>query len=49
MGDLLSQSRNYGGFGLGTPQTSVAFLTVIIGLVAWVTFEGERQRERSPA
>lgn len=49
LGDLLSQSRNYGGFGLGTPQTSVAFLTVIIGLVAWVTFEGERQRERSPA
>jgi uncharacterized membrane-anchored protein len=49
LGDLLSQSRNYGGFGLGTTQTSLAFLTVIIALVAWVTFEGERQRERSPA
>jgi uncharacterized membrane-anchored protein len=49
LGDLLSQSRNYGGFGLGPSQTSLAFLTVIIALVAWVTFEGERRRERGPA
>src|SRR6266478_1842101 len=40
LGDLLSQSRNYGGVGLGTIHTSLAFLTVIIALVAWVTFEG---------
>ena len=42
LGDLLSQSRNYGGVGLGTIYTSLAFLTVIVVLVAWVTFEGER-------
>src|SRR5262249_48989530 len=41
LGDLLSQSRDYGGMGLGTIQTSIAFLTVIVGLVAWVTFEGD--------
>ena len=42
LGDLLSQSRTYGGAGFGTIYTSLAFLTVIIALVAWVTFEGER-------
>jgi uncharacterized membrane-anchored protein len=42
LGDLLSQSRNYGGAGLGTIYTSLAFLTVIVALVAWVSFEGER-------
>ncbi|WP_407181778.1 hypothetical protein [Bradyrhizobium sp. STM 3562] len=42
LGDLLSQSRHYGGVGLGTVHTSLAFLTIIIALVAWVTFEGER-------
>lgn len=42
LGDLLSQSRNYGGVGLGTIYTSIGFLTVIVALVAWVTFEGER-------
>jgi uncharacterized membrane-anchored protein len=42
LGDLLSQSRHYGGAGLGTTHTSLAFLTVIIVLVAWVTFEGDR-------
>src|SRR5579864_143184 len=42
LGDLLSQSRHYGGVGLGTIYTSLAFLTVIVALVAWVTFEGER-------
>jgi uncharacterized membrane-anchored protein len=41
LGDLLSQSRNYGGAGLGTIYTSLAFLTVIVALVAWVSFEGE--------
>jgi uncharacterized membrane-anchored protein len=42
LGDLLSQSRNYGGIGFGTIYTSIAFLTVIVALVTWVTFEGER-------
>ncbi|MEH2564840.1 putative membrane-anchored protein [Bradyrhizobium sp. AZCC 2289] len=42
LGDLLSQSRGYGGVGLGTIYTSIAFLTVIIALVIWLTFEGDR-------
>ena len=49
LGDLLSQSRDYGGIGLGTVQTSIAFLTVIVGLVAWVTFEGDSTRRADPA
>jgi uncharacterized membrane-anchored protein len=48
LGDLLSQSRTYGGLGLGTIYTSLAFLTVIVALVAWVTFEGDRVRARRP-
>lgn len=47
LGDLLSQSRDYGGLGLGTIQTSIVFLTVIVGLVAWVTFEGDGARRRT--
>jgi uncharacterized membrane-anchored protein len=35
--------------GLGTIYTSLAFLTVIVALVAWVTFEGERARKADPA
>jgi len=34
LGDLLSQSRANGGAGLGTIQTSVVFLVVIVSLVA---------------
>lgn len=49
LGDLLSQSRDYGGVGLGRVQTSIAFLTVIVGLVAWVTFEGDGTRRADPA
>ena len=48
LGDLLSQSRNYGGAGLGTIYTSLAFLTVIVALVAWVSFEGERTGKADP-
>jgi uncharacterized membrane-anchored protein len=33
LGDLLAQSRNYGGIGVGTTVTSGVFLTVIIALV----------------
>jgi uncharacterized membrane-anchored protein len=49
LGDLLSQSRQYGGAGLGTIHTSLAFLTVIAALVAWVTFEGGRAECADPA
>jgi uncharacterized membrane-anchored protein len=49
LGDLLSQSRNYGGVGLGTIHTSLAFLTVIVALVVWVTFEGDRSGRVDPA
>lgn len=49
LGDLLSQSRGYGGAGLGTIYTSIAFLTVIVALVVWVTFEGERAGKADPA
>ena len=34
LGDLLSQSREYGGVGFGTTYTSLAFLSVIVALVA---------------
>jgi uncharacterized membrane-anchored protein len=46
LGDLLSQSRTYGGLGLGTIYTSLAFLTVIVALVAWLTFAGDRMQAR---
>ena len=49
LGDLLSQSQNYGGAGLGTVHTSLAFLTVIFALVTWVTFEGDRSASADPA
>jgi uncharacterized membrane-anchored protein len=49
LGDLLSQSRNYGGVGLGTIYTSIAFLTVIVALVSWATFEGDRAGNADPA
>jgi uncharacterized membrane-anchored protein len=39
LGDLLSQASEYGGLGLGTIYTSIAFLTVIIGLVAFVSVQ----------
>jgi uncharacterized membrane-anchored protein len=41
LGDLLAQARDYGGLGLGTVYTSLAFLTVIIALVALTTFTGD--------
>src|SRR4030081_1287910 len=48
LGDLLSQARSYGGAGLGTIYTSIAFLTVIVALVTWVTFEDERTGKADP-
>jgi len=37
LGDLLSQARGYGGFGLGTVYTSIGFLVVIVALVTFVS------------
>jgi uncharacterized membrane-anchored protein len=49
LGDLLSQSRTYGGLGFGTIGTSLAFLSVIIALVAWVSLEVARSERADPA
>jgi uncharacterized membrane-anchored protein len=38
LGDLLSQSREYGGLGLGTVYTSLGFLVVIVVFVAVLSF-----------
>jgi uncharacterized membrane-anchored protein len=37
LGDLMAQAKTYGGLGMGTVFTSLAFLTVIIGFVAFAT------------
>jgi uncharacterized membrane-anchored protein len=39
LGDLLSQSPEYGGFGLGTINTSAVFLAVIASLVVMLSLE----------
>ena len=39
LGDLLSQAREYGGLGFGTVYTSLAFLSVIVGLVTFISLE----------
>lgn len=44
LGDLLSQSRTYGGLGLGTITTSLVFLAVIVALVAAVSIGPNRPR-----
>jgi uncharacterized membrane-anchored protein len=38
LGDLLSQSQVYGGLGLGTIVTSLAFLAIIVTLVTYLSF-----------
>jgi uncharacterized membrane-anchored protein len=38
LGDLLSQSRDYGGLGFGTSTTSIVFLVVITALVTALTY-----------
>lgn len=38
LGDLLTQSRTYGGFGMGAAWTSLMFLAVIVLLVAVAQF-----------
>jgi len=37
IGDLFSQSKKDGGIGLGTTTTSAIFLTIILGLVIYLT------------
>ncbi len=51
LGDLLSQSRPNGGLGLGTIQTSAAFLLVITALVAAVSIRpsGGGRQPKAPA
>ncbi len=44
LGDLLSQSRTYGGLGLGTVATSIAFLAVIVALVTMLSLRTDRPR-----
>src|ERR1700675_3739628 len=46
LGDLLSQARSYGGLGLGTVYTSVGFLTVIVVLVALLSWDAQRGQPR---
>ncbi|SAK53364.1 membrane protein [Caballeronia hypogeia] len=45
LGDLLSQQRKYGGMGFGTIYTSVLFLLVIVGLVAYLSARKPQARE----
>ena len=47
-GDLLSQPASNGGLGLGTVGTSALFLTVILGLVVYMT-RTERRRSAPAA
>ena len=49
LGDLLSQARPYGGLGLGTVYTSFAFLTVIVALVTFISFDARREQQQQGA
>ncbi len=44
LGDLLSQAQTYGGLGLGTVITSGVFLTIIVVLVAFLSFSASGPR-----
>lgn len=46
-GDLLSQPREYGGFGLGTIVTSALFLAAIAAIIAYMTLTGEGEETAS--
>lgn len=47
LGDLLSQSQEYGGIGWGTIHTSAVFLVVIAGLVTMVSVQQLNSKEKS--
>ncbi len=49
LGDLLSQSTDYGGLGFGAAATSIGFLSVIVALVIWLTFETDSHSGSHPA
>ena len=49
LGDLLSQARTYGGLGFGTVYTSIAFLAVIVALVAFVSLDARRGQQHQGA
>ena len=49
LGDLLSQSKSYGGLGLGTVRTSIAFLVVITGLVLLLSINRDRSKANAIA
>ncbi len=49
LGDLLSQAQAYGGLGLGTVLTSIAFLTVIVILVAYLSVAPNRPADHPKA
>jgi uncharacterized membrane-anchored protein len=49
LGDLLSQARTYGGMGLGTVLTSIAFLVIIAILVAFLSIRTTGPRSRPKA
>ncbi len=42
LGDLLSQKVKVGGLGLGTTVTSIVFLSVILGLVIYLTVKHKK-------
>jgi uncharacterized membrane-anchored protein len=44
-GDLLAQSQEYGGLGLGTASTSVIFLSIIVVLVGLVSVREIRRNQ----
>ena len=49
LGDLLSQSRTYGGAGLGTVYTSAGFLAAIIALVVFVSVRKSSSKDSRTA
>ena len=48
LGDLLSQSKTYGGLGVGATLTSAIFLTVIVALVAFAQHQVGRPDRACP-
>jgi uncharacterized membrane-anchored protein len=49
LGDLLSQPREYGGMGLGTIYMSIAFLGVIVALVAYLSVQRQSSADSRTA
>ncbi|MGV8857833.1 COG4705 family protein [Rhodoglobus sp.] len=49
IGDLLSQSPQDGGLGIGTTATSVAFLAIIVAVAAYLGVKIGRQRREAEA